>query len=337
MIVPAEIKRKHEMIRPYVERVATHVRDVVRNYAASEGFAFIDRLKDTESIAEKIETGRYKAWADLDDCYGCALIVPTLQHEKAVLAFLQTQFNAVSVRGRGSAQKDPQVFRFDATRFIGSLRPSPTLQAESQLVRIMFEVQIRTAFEHAWSVTTHSWAYKAAHVDWRRMRLVAQLKAAVEQLDALVAGFEFVEGTLSEQHWPQVAAQKTLEMYFRELFVTHRIPNEAAPHSWTRFCQNLLGFLTSSRREYVRDPVAIVEAALQEITAAMAEWTEKDFPRSVSLLQVCVGLLAERGYVKEAPRGYTLLLTDELRALFPATRKLGNGFLLELDGSTERT
>ena len=273
---------KYALQEPYVKRVADLARDIVRGHAARQGYAFVDRLKTTTSLAEKIESGRYRTWSELDDCYACAVVVPTLAEEPPVLDVLKSAFKEVAVRGRGSTQKDPQVFRFDATRFIGSLRPNPSIEEASPLASVRFEVQIRTAFEHAWTVTTHSWAYKASRVDWRRMRLVAQLKATVEQLDALVAGFGSIEGTLSEQHWPVVAAQKAIETHFRAGIEAKQIPREVAPESWTRFCQNLFALLTVRPRE--RDPVGVVTQALGELAAGMAPWSAEQFPRSLSLL-----------------------------------------------------
>jgi ppGpp synthetase/RelA/SpoT-type nucleotidyltranferase len=81
------------------------------------------------------------------------------------------------------------VFRFDCTRFIGRLR-SPDENTRSPIYDIPFEVQIKSAFEHAWSATTHLLTYKSSEVNWSKLRLTAQLKAAVEQLDTLVLSFE---------------------------------------------------------------------------------------------------------------------------------------------------
>jgi hypothetical protein len=104
-----------------------------------------------------------------------------------VIDFLGRAFNQVVVRGRNDTRKPPDVFRFEATRFIGMLHRPAGTDPKEPLFNLAFEVQVRSAFEHAWSVTTHELVYKSQSVDWKRMRLAAQLKAAVEQLASSVA------------------------------------------------------------------------------------------------------------------------------------------------------
>ena len=79
----------------------------------------------------------------------------------------------VLARNRGKTIKDPRVFRFDATRFVGRVGQQAGVSSDSLLSLVCFEVQIRAAFEHAWSVTTHKLSYKGPGIDWRRERLTA--------------------------------------------------------------------------------------------------------------------------------------------------------------------
>jgi len=230
MIVPALVDRKYALIRPYVARAAEHVRDLVRGFCEEKGYAFIGRIKEADSLAEKIETGRFARWSDLDDLYACSIIVPTLAEEAGALSFLTERFEVNEIRGRGTTLQNPEVFRFDATRFIGQLRTDAIPAASDELRSIRFEVQVRTAFEHAWSVTTRAFAYKADRVDWRRVRLAAQLKAAVEQMDNLVAGFEGMVATISEQNWPEISAKKKIEEFFREQFESRGPAPEKLDH-----------------------------------------------------------------------------------------------------------
>src|SRR5437764_1108082 len=77
--------------------------------------------KRIESVAEKIDSGRYRRWVDIDDLFACTVVIPTLRDEDRVIAFLKGVFHAVDVRGRNDTRKPPAVFRFEATRFIGRL------------------------------------------------------------------------------------------------------------------------------------------------------------------------------------------------------------------------
>src|SRR5580698_10811086 len=179
MIVPAALTRKFNDLEMALRQLSEEVRRTVHTYCNSNaGFAYSDRLKAIESLAEKIETGRYEKWSDLDDLFGCCVIIPTLAEEQDVLEFLKKAFVHVTTRHRGDSKKAPDVFRFEATRFIGKLSPTDTTKTSSPLYTTCFEVQIRTAFEHACAVTTHA-VYKGGSVDWRARRLAAHLKAAV--------------------------------------------------------------------------------------------------------------------------------------------------------------
>jgi hypothetical protein len=115
-------------------------------------------LARPDSVSEKIETGRFTRWSDLDDLFACCIVIPTLADEMGVLELLRGAFQQVEHRARASTRKDRSVFRFDSTRFIGTLWPIPNNEPAAGISDIRFEVQIRTAFEHAWSVTTHAMA-----------------------------------------------------------------------------------------------------------------------------------------------------------------------------------
>ena len=104
--------------------------------------------------------------------------------------------------------KPPDVFRFDATRCYCRIRHAePEPELEPRAFEITFEIQIKTAFEHAWSVVTHDLVYKTDDISWTKRRLAAQLKAMVEQIDeALVDNFERVAGDVPGTSDPETAA-----------------------------------------------------------------------------------------------------------------------------------
>jgi ppGpp synthetase/RelA/SpoT-type nucleotidyltranferase len=329
MIVPSAIARKHANVKPYVALVEGAVKDVLRAYADGEGFAFLGRLKGTESLAEKIETGRYASWKLLDDLYGCCLIVPTLGDEPRALEFLRERFKCETVKNRGATQKDPAIFRFDTTRFIGSVGTRLLPNASSDVLDVRFEVQIRTAFEHAWTAATHALAYKGGKVDWRRLRLAAQLKASVEQLDALITSYDGMINAIASQVWPEVEAKRRVEAFFGDLFLKNRLPGELAPSSWLRFCDNFLALVLAAKSGFVRDKIRAADEALKLIDDEMTSLTSEQIPLSISLLQFCIGALSKRQGITRPLDRYVPLLTMELRDLYPAVAKLGEGFVVD--------
>ncbi|WP_176300259.1 RelA/SpoT domain-containing protein [Burkholderia vietnamiensis] len=326
MIVPAQLTQKHNLFRPYLEQIEERVKGIIFAYCSARGYAFIGRLKDAESLFEKIETGRFSNWSGLDDLYGCSIVIPFIEAEAEVIEWLKSEFDVIDLKLRGATQKDPTVFRFDATRVIARLN-EPVLAANSPLAKIAFEVQIRTAFEHAWSVATHSLAYKGERVDWSRLRLAAQLKATVEQLDMLVLGFDAAAAAIHAQRWPDVAVRSKIEDLFRSRFDQGQLPAEVKPASWMRFCENVQRLIlsTSPRRLSGNDAQTFVEKRLRTIEIELDK-VGADYPRSLSLLQFCIGVLAETGHIEGKLHKYVPYLSPELLSLYPKSKIAGPGF-----------
>ncbi|MFH0821936.1 MAG: hypothetical protein V2B18_04245 [Pseudomonadota bacterium] len=325
MIVPIDIARKYAETLPYLDIVTRRVRDIVWAYCENHGYAFASRSKTIESIAEKIETGRFRKWSDLEDLYACTIVIPTLGQERQALSFLEDRFIKEVVRSRGTTQKNPEVFRFDSTRFIGRLKPERT-GVSDPLRAIQFEVQIRTAFEHAWCVTTHNLAYKGQAIDWRRLRLVAQLKAAVEQMDNLILGFEEAAKYISAQHWHEVATKREIQDFFRGLFDSDRLPREVMPTNWMRFCDNLYSLLAASSEK----PSRIMKQVLDALNEEVESLGPDRHPLSITLMQFVFGVLTERGLLAPpGPQEHTVLITDQLKSLYPTVERYRNPFDLE--------
>lgn len=313
MLIPAQIEKKRLENSLVEERVAKIVKDKVLTYCSDQGFAYVGRIKDLASLAEKIETGRFQSWSRLDDLFACTIVIPTLNDEAGVLDYLRSQFLEVECRLRASSSKDPEIFRFDATRFIGSLGDDAS--------RFLFEVQIRTAFEHAWSVTTHALAYKGDGVSWRHKRLAAQLRAAVEQLDQLVLGFQGWTDMVTEQRWPEVQQKKAIGDFFSQRVVAGVIPTELAPRSWTRFSENLWTLLChagNSRRmldeKFLTEVLRVIDGEINALGVSK-------IPLSMSLYQFCLGVIATNIPMPKMER-YTALVTPELLSIYPKVSDL---------------
>lgn len=320
MIVPAAVSAKHGFVLPYVEEVGKRVRDIITGYCEAKGFPFLGRAKTLNSLAEKLESGRYEHWSQLDDLYACAIIVPTLSHESDVLEFLRSKFIEVECRLRASSMKDPEVFRFDSTRFIGALHEEHDMSANISNIR--FEVQIRTAFEHAWSVTTHALSYKGANVSWKLKRVAAQLRAAVEQLDQVVLGYQEWAEIIRDQRWPIVDEQVKIAEQFGAWVEEGLIPPEVQPESWVRFSENFRALVVASMRsDRSVGQSKNIDSALDAIGGSLHD-RGRAYPMSLSLYQYSLGVLCERGLITSVGERHSPILTNEVETFFPATRGL---------------
>lgn len=297
-------------IRPQLEFVHGIVKDKLAAFCEPRGIPYVGRIKDDASIAEKIETGRFSGWAEIDDLVAFAVVVPSLQSEPQVLDFLRSEFSEVVTRSRGSSAKSPDVFRFDATRYIGRLKPRPTGDEQGEAYAIQFEIQIRTAFEHAWSVATHASVYKPDRVDWKRLRLAAHLKAAVEQLDALVVAFDDMAPHLSSSTWPEIEAQVLVIAFVETLRAEGVVHEPSFPRSVGRFSENFIGLIKAAKRprfnklnEQVNDAIRIVRGHVD---------LGNTCPRSYSLYQWFTGLLAGAGFLSSISPDFSLPIDDDM-------------------------
>lgn len=329
MITAAQTRSKYLDIQDHLQFVRIRVRDTIQAFCEPEGYAFVSRIKSLGSVSEKIESGRFKKWSELDDLIACAIVVPTLSEESKALRFLERAFRTIRIKKRGEAKKAPDVFRFDNTRFIGSLSPPANVAADDPVYKVLFEIQIRSAFEHAWSVTTHALTYKSGHVAWNRLRLSAQLKAAVEQLDILVLGFEETSTKIAQNSWPEMQAKSNITTFFKDKFRAGALPLELRPQDWSRFSDNVFDMARSSAWARGKFPVHISNKVSEIMDKAIATLGRDKIPLSISLLQFVFATLATDGLVTDPLQGYCPVITPELESLYPVV----SGFQSRFDYS----
>ena len=65
----------------------------------------------------------------------------------------------------------------------------------SGLADTLFEVQVRTFLQHAWTIATHDIIYKSDDVSWRRERIAHQAKAALEHAEVTIASMSQLENS----------------------------------------------------------------------------------------------------------------------------------------------
>lgn len=324
MIVPTEITSHYSLVLPQVKWVRERVRQKILSLTEENGYAFSSRIKSLESLAEKIEGGRIAKWADVDDMFACTVVIPSLREENHVLEFLRASFDEVALKQRGSTLKDPSVFRFDATRFIGYWKPATVDTTSGEPVsQIKFEVQVRTAFEHAWSVATHAESYKPNSVSWQRLRLAAQMKAAVEQLDQLILAYDQALDPIVPHAWPELAARADIEKVLRSRLEAGTVPTEARPQSLYRLADNLFQLLRSFYVGPRHELRKHVKAQVRRLDKELAGLAGK-YPMSITLLQIAVGVFAAD--LANGASSFHALVTPALESLYPDTKNIRRRF-----------
>src|SRR5438034_374725 len=116
MITPSEVNTKYDLVKPYLLPLQQRVRQTLSVFCEEKSFALVSRVKSLESLSEKIESGRYASWSEIDDLVAFAIVIPTLLEQETAIQFLEETFQQVALKRRGSTLKPPDVFRFDSTR-----------------------------------------------------------------------------------------------------------------------------------------------------------------------------------------------------------------------------
>jgi ppGpp synthetase/RelA/SpoT-type nucleotidyltranferase len=320
--IPQSLISLYAELTPVLKIVDERVSQTLSAYARHRLLPFISRIKTIESAAEKIETGRYRSFEEIDDLVAFTLVIPTLQHEEEAISYCRNIFAISSERKRTLAKKSSDSFRFDTTRLYGHLQKPDGIESSGgfTIYDVIFEIQIRTAFEHAWIVSTHPLTYKTNPIDWKRFRLAAQLKASAEQLDLAIGSFDVLASSIAESPWPEIQQKIRVVELIQGLVGDGIIPAEATPKDMSRFAENLISLLQASKKK------SEFNSALNELDIELRKLTAATFPRSASILQVCMGLLCSRGIITGPLQRYTCHVTEQLAQLYPEVRSLSPVF-----------
>lgn len=319
VIISKDIAQNYNFLKPHLIKVKESVDQTLINYSSNNHFAYSSRIKELDSLSEKIESGRYPDWNSLDDLVGSVIIIPNINYEPQILKFLETSFRKVQLKKRGSTLKSSEVFRFDATRFIGKLRP---IDSEEIVNTINFEVQIRSAFEHAWSVTTHDMAYKSKTIDWKILRLAAQLKSSIEQLDMISLGANTIKNSIQEHKWPETELKTRICLFFDKIFEINIIPEELKPKDMSRFAENIFSllkktFYSINQKKWNSELTKV----LSSIEQHLKKFASEDFPMSLSLYQLCYGILLKESIISdEVLRNVPFHKGDLFETIFPESK-----------------
>jgi ppGpp synthetase/RelA/SpoT-type nucleotidyltranferase len=304
------LSTSYNSLRPTLIALERQVRDVLGTFTASNNFLLSSRVKTVEAILDKIETGRFGSLSAFDDLVAFTIIIDTRRQHAETLSFLKKTFIIQEIRGK-STLPDERIFDFDATRVYARLGFSGI---ESPLSKVVFEVQIRTLLQHAWSKITHPLVYKSTHVDARKIRLAAELLANIEGIDRSLSTFSTVSrGVKIVERRASRELNSIIEMV-DDLVKNGTIPPELRPNNGRRFAENLRGMMDLQNHQFI-DAIQTVKQFYTDQKAS--------FPRSLTLNQLALVALREASMLQRRhrqPRYY--YVTEELISLFPRTRDL---------------
>jgi ppGpp synthetase/RelA/SpoT-type nucleotidyltranferase len=310
---------------PHVQLLSVlhdRVRATIDVWASSRGYAFLSRVKSLESTIQKAESGRYSTYLEIDDLVAVTVIVPSLAQTDEVLAFLRATFFVAELRSRASDRLDPDTFKFDVPRaYCRLVRPAGVETADVSIYSFLFEVQIRTAFQHAWCVATHDLAYRHSDTGWARQRLAWLLKAEVENLDNFIVSFDGLLGTLPRPASSRLDGVVTVSAWIDGLVERRIVEREKLQRDQIHLSLNILSAFSQAARQQLNRTLPVIEAELLTMGAP-------ELPRSITLCQAIL-VAAKRKNCLSGQADRPWFVTEELVQLFPELHDLGRTFALQ--------
>lgn len=210
------------------KRLSDEVCAKIEPEISAKGWFFISRLKEQESYALKIETGRVDNPRRMEDFFACTIVVPTVSQIGDAEALLEEMY-AVETRRPPqdeATHKKSSDFVFDDLRLYLK-RGSSETGRNDDLEGLVFEVQIKTILQYAWGIASHDLIYKTDNVSWPKERIAFQVKAMLEHAEIAIAEAERLADSPAISKKDQDTESTLVVIHvLREFWTVDRLPRD---------------------------------------------------------------------------------------------------------------
>lgn len=188
MKIAKSLRDSYTAAREKYERLGADVKDTLKNKVEERGWFFASRLKELESYALKVETGRVPNLGAMEDFFGCTIVVPSATALPEAEQFVRDLFTLRERRPKADEEtkKPPYSFMFDDVRLY-VVRGADPAGHNPDLDDLPFEVQLKTVLQYAWGIATHDLIYKSDSISWSKQRIAFQVKAMLEHAEVAIA------------------------------------------------------------------------------------------------------------------------------------------------------
>ncbi len=235
MKVPSSIRNLYKELKPHYNELSTSVEKKINNFKKKE-WHYIGRIKELESFALKIETGRCTQPQNMEDFFACTIVVENLSSVAKAETLVCNFFEKYKRRPLtdNNTKKQSDSFVFDDLRLYVKWRDDEDVRP-TELNGTLFEIQIKTFLQHAWSIATHDLVYKSDEKDWAKERIAFQIKAMLEHAEISIQEAE----TLAKSSTLRKTNQLSNDVMSTISFVNELWPAFALPKDKKRLAENI--------------------------------------------------------------------------------------------------
>lgn len=235
MKVPPSIRAHYENQLEQYQALQNRVGELIGSLKPTH-WHYEGRVKELESYALKIESGRVPNPRALEDFFACTVVVRNAAEISGAEQLVEQHFSIRERRPPDQFQtrKRAHEFSFDDLRLYVNLKTLPHLPLTG-LEDLKFEIQIKTFLQHAWSIATHDLIYKSADVQWAKSRIAFQIKAMLEHAELAIEKAE----DLSTADLVARTDPSTSEIRYLIEVISERWPTERMPVDVKRLAENI--------------------------------------------------------------------------------------------------
>jgi len=222
MKIPSSFRQVYMDIQSVLERLEAVVKPRAEEIALRYNGDYSGRIKEPESILIKAEKEGYEyPFLQMDDLFACAITVPNSQVIEDARKDVEATFQLVEVRQRAVK---PEEFAYNDLNLSLKVIPEFWNRGEAYL-DLVFEFQIKTLLQKAWSQAGHDVIYKAKKKTWGLTRITSQLRALLEMADSVLANLDgaanVLQGTIE---YPKYSTMNQLVSILEGTWDDQRLP-----------------------------------------------------------------------------------------------------------------
>lgn len=236
MKIPASIRRVYDDQNDSGTKLRERV-DSLLKPRLHERWHYESRVKNEESFTLKIESGRFADIAALEDFFAATIVVRNgseiAEAEKLVTGLFPLQSRRPEKDDE--THKAPDEFPFDDLRLYVRWSDD-TVLPPTGLDGMVFEIQVKTFLQHAWSIATHDLIYKSDDASWGTMRIAFQIKAMLEHAEISIQEAT----TLAESGALKETDAKTREIKSFITLISDLWAKEDLPANVRRLAENVM-------------------------------------------------------------------------------------------------